>query len=151
MLEDDRDATDHSEYSEKVAAPAASNEQVAEEQSVPPGSSLESQVSLPPEARAEVNGGPLGCCLGVVIGLMISLAVAVIGRIYANPLVSVFHSALLILILLRIAMGISGIAGAIIFGYLGWKIGKKLYREYEPPVIHYRGYKRRRSKEARNH
>jgi phosphotransferase system glucose/maltose/N-acetylglucosamine-specific IIC component len=94
-----------------------------------------SQGPLPPEAQDEVNGGPLGCCLGVAVGLVISLSVAVMGRIYANALLPVFHSPLLILILLRIVMVICGIAGAIIFGYLGWKIGKRLYREYEPPVI----------------
>jgi len=97
-----------------------------------------SQEPIPPEAHWEVNGGPLGCCLGVAVGLVISLSVAVIGRIYANALLPVLHSPLLILILLRIVMVICGIAGAIIFGYLGWKIGKKLYREYEPPVVQYR-------------
>jgi len=76
---------------------------------------------------------------------MISLLVAVIGRIYANPLVPIFHSALLVLILLRIAMAISGIAGAVILGYFGWKIGRRLYREYEPPVIKDRT-RRRKSK-----
>jgi hypothetical protein len=107
---------------------------------------LEEPQSLPPEAQGEVNGGPLGCCLGTIIGLTLSLAVAVIGRIYANPLVPVFHSALLVLILLRIAMAITGIAGAVILGYWGWKIGRKLYREYEPPVVHYRRYKQRKIK-----
>src|SRR5712692_9462587 len=107
------------------------------------------QEALPPEAQGEVNGGPLGCCLGVAIGLMVSLPIAVIGRIYANPLVPVLHSALLVLILLRISMAIGGIAGAIIFGYFGWKIGRRLYREYEPPVIPYREPKRPKTKAAR--
>ena len=80
---------------------------------------------------------------------MLSLLVAVIGRIYANPLVPVFHSTLLVLILLRVAMAITGIAGAVILGYLGWKIGRKLYREYEPPVVRYRTYKRRKIKATR--
>ncbi len=101
---------------------------------------------LPPEAQGEVNGGPLGCCLGVFIGLMVSLPIAVFGRLYANPLIPVFHSALLVLILLRIAMAIGAIAGMVILGYFGWKIGKKLYREYEPPVIHYRERKRPKRK-----
>jgi phosphotransferase system glucose/maltose/N-acetylglucosamine-specific IIC component len=108
-----------------------------------------SQELLPPEAQGEVNGGPLGCCLGVAVGLVISLSVAVMGRIYANALLPVFHSPSLILILLRIVMVICGIAGAIIFGYLGWKIGKRLYREYEPPVVQYRRYKKPKIKEVR--
>ncbi len=150
MPEEKQDSTEHALQPEEVPAPAASDEQVIEEQSMAPAPSAEPepQVSLPPEARGEVNGGPLGCCLGVFIGLMISLPVAVIGRIYANPLVPIFHSPLLVLILLRIAMAISGIAGAVILGYFGWKIGRRLYREYEPPVIPYRGYKRRNSKKA---
>jgi hypothetical protein len=110
----------------------------------------QSPQSLPPEAQGELNGGPLGCCLGVFIGLIVSLLIAVFGRLYANPLVPVFHSALLVLILLRILMAIGAIAGAIIFGYFGWKIGRKLYREYEPPVIPIREYKRPKRKVARN-
>jgi phosphotransferase system glucose/maltose/N-acetylglucosamine-specific IIC component len=109
----------------------------------------EEQQPLPPEAQGEVNGGPLGCCLGTTIGLVLSLAVAVIGRIYANPLLPVFHSALLVLILLRIAMAITAIAGAVILGYFGWTIGRKLYREYEPPVIRYRTHKRGKIKATR--
>jgi phosphotransferase system glucose/maltose/N-acetylglucosamine-specific IIC component len=151
MSEENQDPTENGAHTEEVTASATSDEQMIEEQSMTPGPAAEQepQVSLPPEARDPLNGGPLGCCLGVLIGLMISLLVAVIGRIYANPLVPIFHSALLVLILLRIAMAISGIAGAVILGYFGWKIGRRLYREYEPPVIHYRGYKRRKSKKAR--
>ncbi len=150
MLEANQDPTENRAHPEEMTAPATSDEQVIEEQSMTPGPLVEQepQVSLPPEAHGEVNGGPLGCCLGVLIGLMVSLVVAVIGRIYANPLVPIFHSALLVLILLRIAMAIGGIAGVVIFGYLGWKIGRRLYREYEPPVIHYRRYQRRNSKKA---
>ncbi len=141
MPADNQDPTEsaHTANTEEITASSASDEQPG-----PPSSSAESpepqeaqasQEPLPPEAQGEVNGGPLGCCLGVAVGLVISLSVAVIGRIYANGLLPVFHSPLLILILLRIVMVICGIAGAIIFGYLGWKIGKRLYREYEPPVI----------------
>jgi hypothetical protein len=150
MPEEKQDSTEHTVQPEEVPAPATSDEQVIEEHSMTPGPSAqpEPQISLPPEARGELNGGPLGCCLGVLIGLMVSLLVAVIGRIYANPLVPIFHSPLLVLLLLRIAMAIGGIAGAVIFGYFGWKIGRRLYREYEPPVIRYRGYKRRTSKKA---
>src|SRR5262249_25900053 len=81
-------------------------------------------VALPPEAQGEVNGGPLGCCLGVAIGLMASLSIAVIGRLYANDLLPVLHSPLLVLILLRVAMGIVALAAAMACGYFGWKIGR---------------------------
>src|SRR6266568_1989468 len=75
---------------------------------------------------------------------------AVIGRLYANDLLPILHSPLLVLILLRVAMGIAALAAAIICGYFGWKIGKRLYREYEAPNIKYRGYNKSKAKEARN-
>ncbi len=87
------------------------------------------RATLPPEAQGEVNGGPLGCCLGVTIGLLLSLTVAVLSRFYADPLAQVFHGGLSITV--RIVMAILAIAGAVLFGYVGWKLGKRFYREYE--------------------
>ena len=84
---------------------------------------------LPPEARGETNGGPLGCCLGVTMGLLLSLAIAILGRLYADPLAQVFHENLSMIV--RLVTTIAAIGGAIVFGYLGWKIGKRVYREYE--------------------
>ena len=84
---------------------------------------------LPPEAQGETNGGPLGCCLGVTVGLVLSLTVAILSRLFADPLAQVFHGSLSISV--RIVMTIFAIVGAVICGYVGWKIGKRLYREYE--------------------
>ncbi len=99
-------------------------------------SSPTSEAELPPEAQGEVNGGPLGCCLGLTIGLVLSLTLAVFGRLYlANPLAATLHNPLLVLVLLRIAMGILALVAAILCGYFGWKLGKRFFREYEPPVI----------------
>jgi hypothetical protein len=102
-------------------------DQLTAEEQPSPAASPEAQ--LPPEAQGEVNGGPLGCCLGVTIGLLLSLSVAVLSRFYADPLAQIFHGSLSITV--RIVMSILAIAGAVLFGYLGWKIGKRLYREYE--------------------
>jgi hypothetical protein len=88
---------------------------------------------LPPEAQDETNGGPLGCCLGVMVGLLLSLSVALISRFYADPLAQVLGDALSIAI--RIAMALAAIIAIGACGKFGWKIGKKLYREYDPPVI----------------
>ena len=111
-------------------------------------SSPTSEAELPPEAQGEVNGGPLGCCLGVTIGALLSLTLAVFGRLYlANPLADLLHNPLLVLILLRIAMTILTLTAAILCGYFGWKLGKRLFREYEPPVVPERqGRKRKRRK-----
>ena len=87
------------------------------------------KIQLPPEAQGETNGGPLGCCLGVTVGLLLSLTIAVMSRLYADPLAQMFHGNLSISV--RIVMTIFAIVGAVICGYIGWKIGKRMYREYE--------------------
>ena len=104
-------------------------------QELPPGEQVitdelaSDEIQLPPEAQGETNGGPLGCCLGVTVGLLLSLTIAVMSRLYADPLAQVFHGNLSISV--RIVMTIFAIGGAILFGYIGWKIGKRAYREYE--------------------
>lgn len=88
-----------------------------------------SQEELPPEARGGANGGPLGCCFGIVVGLLLSLSIAIVSRLYSVQLASLLHSGLSITV--RIVMALAACAAAILFGYLGWKIGKRVYREYE--------------------
>ncbi len=87
------------------------------------------KTQLPQEALGETNGGPLGCCLGVTVGLLLSLTIAILSRLYADPLAQVFQGNLAISV--RIVMSILAIGGAVICGYIGWKIGKHAYREYE--------------------
>ncbi len=86
--------------------------------------------SLPPEAQGEANGGPLGCCLGITVGILLSLAIAVMSRIYPDLFINIFGQQLSIFT--RILMIVVLIAGAIIFGTAGWRIGQRFYREYEP-------------------
>ncbi|MFL5626610.1 MAG: hypothetical protein ACJ788_13560 [Ktedonobacteraceae bacterium] len=90
-----------------------------------------SATELPPEAQGETNGGPLGCCLGITVGIMLSLFFGVIGfgRVTANLLVFLIHADAITNI--RIATGFFVIIGIILGGYVGWKIGKRIYREYE--------------------
>lgn len=120
---DDEEVTDSTD--EGLEFPSG-DQDTAEEQ--PPAEETPA-AQLPPEAQGEVNGGPLGCCLGVTIGLVLSLTVAVLSRLYADPLAQIFHGNLSITV--RIVMSILAIAGAVLFGFIGWKIGKRLYREYE--------------------
>lgn len=104
-------------------------EQPTEEQAPSP------ECQLPPEAQGEANGGPLGCCLGVMIGLLLSLSLAVLSRVYADPLGALFQGNYGLLgLIVRILMGILAVAFAILCGYFGWKVGKRIYREYDPPV-----------------
>jgi uncharacterized protein YcfJ len=62
---------------------------------------------------------------------MLSLFLGLIGfgHIAALGLAQVSHLDLATNI--RIATGILGATGALAGGYLGWKIGKRIYREYE--------------------
>jgi hypothetical protein len=100
--------------------------------------------TLPPETQGEANGGPLGCCLGVIIGLLLSLSVAVLSRFYADPLAHIFSSWLSLII--RIVMILIAIVAIIVCGYFGWKIGQNAYREYEIPAAK----ERRRRKTQRS-
>jgi len=104
------------------------DEQPVEEQ--PTEGPPESQ--LPPEAQGEANGGPLGCCLGVMIGLLLSLAIPILSQAFASPLRAFFQGNLAPLV--RILMGILAVVFAILCGYFGWKVGKRIYRVYDPPV-----------------
>ncbi len=66
---------------------------------------LSAETQLPPEAQGETNGGPLGCCLGVTVGLLLSLTVALLSRFYADPLAQVFHGNLSITVRIVIYAG----------------------------------------------
>lgn len=80
---------------------------------------------LPPEARGEANGGPLGCCLGTVVGVFLGfLVIVTISLVLSNG--GYLNIATLPVLL----------AGAGVCGYFGWKIGKRFYREYDPNPAH---------------
>lgn len=122
---------DPNEEAQPTYEPIPQMDQTVEEEPAPPPES-----SLPPEAQGEANGGPLGCCLGTTVGLLLSLSLAILSRVYANPLGSFFQGNYGLLgLIVRILMGILAIALAILFGYFGWKLGKRFYREYEPPAV----------------
>ena len=92
-------------------------------ESTPPSS----EELLPPEARGETNGGPLGCCLGTILGLFLAFALVTgLSILIANG--GTFLTIPVVLL------------GACVGGYLGWRIGKRVYKEYEPPVVKQRAY-----------
>jgi hypothetical protein len=98
-----------------------------EEEPSSPASPPEAQ--LPPEARGEVNGGPLGCCFGISMGLLLSAGIASL----SIPVLSHFFSDRGWLALTtQILVIVLAIAGFFLLGYLGWKIGRRIFREYEP-------------------
>jgi hypothetical protein len=83
-----------------------------------------------------------------MVGLLLSLSVAVFSRFYADPLASMLHSNLSAII--RIVMIIVAIIAVIVCGRLGWKIGKHFYREYDDPRLKRRRRNKKRSVPARS-
>jgi hypothetical protein len=74
----------------------------------------------PVEAEYETNGGPLGCCLGTVVGVLLTaLLITLLSISFSN-------GAILGPVTLPVVL-----AGAALCGYFGWRIGKRVYREYE--------------------
>ena len=97
------------------------------EESLQPASVPEAQ--LPPEARGAVNGGPLGCCFGLSMGLLLSaglasLSIPVISHFFADRGWLALTTQILVIVL--------AIALFFMLGYTGWKIGRRVFREYEP-------------------
>ena len=102
-------------------------DQPAQEDPSPAASAPENQ--LPPEARGDVNGGPLGCCFGISMGLLLSAGIASL----SIPVISHFFSDRGWLALTtQILVIVVAIVGFFLLGYLGWKIGRRIFREYEP-------------------
>jgi hypothetical protein len=72
------------------------------------------------------HGGPLGCLVSLTIGCVLS-------GFLASTLISFVHFS---------KEGVGGwfiagavvvmLVGAVFFGWLGWQIGKRIYREYAP-------------------
>ena len=92
----------------------------------------------------------IGCCLGITVGLLISVLLGVIGLgpLVASAMVFLIHTDAITNT--RIATAFFALIGAILGAYFGWKIGKRLYREFEPPVIKDRTRKpKTRPKEAK--
>jgi VIT1/CCC1 family predicted Fe2+/Mn2+ transporter len=97
------------------------------EESLQPASAPEAQ--LPPEARGAVNGGPLGCCFGLSMGLLLSAGLASL----SIPVLSHFFASRGWLALTtQIVAIVLAIAIFFMLGYTGWKIGRRIFREYEP-------------------
>ena len=117
--EDSSEEMTHSSAEESLVE-AATEQRLTDDQLPTP--SLESQ--FPPEAQGEVNGGPLGCCLGTIAGLFLTVLLIV-------------SASLLLANGANISLATAPVAlvGAVLGGYFGWKVGKKLYKEYDPPVL----------------
>lgn len=100
-----------------------------------PLAAIAPEAQLPPEARGDVNGGPLGCCFGVSMGLLLSAGIASL----SIPVISHFFSDRGWLALTtQILVIVLAIADFFLLGYIGWKIGRRIFREYEPSAAQLR-------------
>jgi hypothetical protein len=116
-VEDPSDEITQPSSEESLAEPTT-EQPITDEQSLPP--SLESL--LPPEAQGEVNGGPLGCCLGTIAGLFLTVLLIVSASLFLANGANI-----------SLATAPIALVGAVLGGYFGWKVGKKLYKEYDRP------------------
>jgi hypothetical protein len=132
LPEDKNDAV-YSKEGELVSP--LSEAEVSSEGTLPVGvdPTVTEEAQLPPEAQGDTHGGPLGCCLGTTIGLLLSVSIALLSRFYADPLVHLLGGALSIVT--RILMIFVAIVAVLVCGYFGWRIGKDVYREYDSPHI----------------
>src|SRR5579863_5909768 len=102
-------------------------DQPVEEESPQPANTPEAQ--LPPEAQGEVNGGPLGCCFGVSMGLLLgagiaSLSIPVISHFFAGRGFLAMLTQILVIVVVVVVF--------CLLAYFGWKIGRRVFREYDP-------------------
>ena len=114
----------HHQITPDMTAEAAAQTGEPTAERAPDATEVTTMADLPPEAQGEANGGPLGCCLGLVVGVFLTALLITIGSLLLGN------------------GGFLGIAtvpvlalGTILGGYFGWKIGKRLYREYDTPVV----------------
>jgi hypothetical protein len=113
---------EHAAETESQEAPTTPPPAEQDESEQPPRTYPAS--TFPQEAQDETHGGPLGCCLGVVVGLLLTMLVMVgISLLLANG--AFLGAATLPVDLL----------GGVVCGYLGWRIGQRVYRVYEQPVV----------------
>jgi hypothetical protein len=131
----EQDATEIAEAEEQPVEEQPAEQEAAEE-TQPEQPAPRRRLLSPDEEGYEADGGPLGCCLGIIVGLLLSLVIAVLSRLYAAPLGILFSGNFGALgVVVRIIMALVAIAAAILCGYFGWRIGRYVYREYDPPVV----------------
>jgi hypothetical protein len=87
--------------------------------------------AVPPGYDWPTHGGYLGCLMGVVVGLLLGgfLGSALIGLLSVSPasgLVSVAAGRLMLL-------GLTFFATLIVLGRVGYRLGRRYYREYPTP------------------
>lgn len=118
---------------EQPISPSIATEVVTESDTpIAAGQTPSPASQLPPEAQGETHGGPLGCCLGTVVGIFLT-ALIITGSSIALTNGGFLSFATIPFLFL----------GTILGGYFGWRIGKRIYKEYEPPVIKERLYPQR--------
>jgi hypothetical protein len=122
--------TPQDDETREAAAKPVEPVEIDEDEIIYPNSTIP---PLPPEVKGEANGGPLGCCLGMLAGMLFFVLL-----VFGLPLLITNGGYSRTLTALAIPVGI------VVGGFIGWKLGKRFYKEYEPPVV-----KRKKRKKVR--
>jgi hypothetical protein len=88
----------------------------------------ENEISQPPEEEWLTHGGYLGCLLAMVFGCLLAAFIAT-PLIRGTQLASIQNWGVAFTISAIFIM----IVGISLFGWIGWKIGKRIFREYPQP------------------
>jgi hypothetical protein len=129
--EDEKEAQAEEYVNEVNELPPSTEAMPPSDAPEPEIAATEPEIVLPTMAQYETNGGPLGCCMGILVGILISLLFGIIGfgRVTANVIIFLVHVDPATNI--RIATALFTVIGAVLGGYIGWKVGRRLYREYD--------------------
>src|SRR5260370_5560485 len=114
--DDEKAAALSGNLGEEVQEPSQGKQPSPEEQ--PPSPADATAAKLPPEAQGELHGGPLGCCLGVTVCLLLSTLLGVLGFGHHLAFLLSFVLPLNTFTLVRIATCCISVAGAIIVGFV---------------------------------
>lgn len=114
------------EPSEEVSADLASP--LADETTPPEASAEDERIPVPDDGLGEwpTHGGPLGCLVGLMFGFLLAgfLGSTLISFVHFSKAGAggwyIFSAVVVMLVF------------SILFANIGWRIGKRIYRHYEP-------------------
>lgn len=90
-------------------------------QELPPEPEPASAPPQPEEPPWPTNGGPLGCLLGAIAGVLLGGFLGTTLLIFQRPI------AIVLTVVLMIGLAVAG-----------WQIGRRVFKEYKPPNVRQR-------------
>ena len=90
----------------------------AEQEGEQPKTEQEQEQPTPEEPPWPTNGGPLGCLLGAIAGVLLGGFLGTTLLIFYRPI------GIILTVVLTIGLAVAG-----------WQIGRSIFREYKPPKV----------------